>query len=141
MDAQLSQTIETGQPTSSTKIVLHDGSFCTSHFFMQLQPMPSTLLMPTNAVQERAPEHATNSTANSCFSCGDVCGHVCGTFADPFVEPLLEGREPPLTPRRENQYLYFGRFLQEFGLVLRVGVRHSYYLCTPTPALGLGVVA
>ena len=26
------------------------------------------------------------------------------------TQPYLEGREPPLTLRRENQYLYFGRF-------------------------------
>ena len=74
-------------------------------------------------------------------------GHV----ADPLGAPELEGREPPLTLRRKkNHYLYFGRFfpcapgpfscstglflyyshragpvLQEFRLVLRVGVRHS----------------
>ena len=66
--------------------------------------------------------------------------------------------EPPLTLRRENQYLYFGRFfpctpgpfccstglfmyhsrragpvLQEFGLVLRVGVRHSTSVLRPLP--------
>ena len=71
---------------------------------------------------------------------------------------FLEGREPPLTLRRENQYLYFGRFvpctpgpfscstglfvyhshragpvLQEFGLVLRVGVRHSTSVLRPLP--------
>ena len=70
----------------------------------------------------------------------------------------LEGREPPLTLRRENQYLYFGRFfpctpgpfscstglfvhhshragpvLQEFGFVLRVGVRHSTSVLRPLP--------
>ena len=72
--------------------------------------------------------------------------------------PDLEGREPPLTLRRENQCLYFGRFfpctpgpfscstglfvyhshragpvLQEFGLVLQVGVRHSTSVLRPLP--------
>ena len=71
---------------------------------------------------------------------------------------IWEGRKPPLTLRRENQYLYFGRFfpctpgpfscstglfvyhshraspvLQEFGLVLRVGVRHSTSVLRPLP--------
>ena len=71
---------------------------------------------------------------------------------------ILKEREPPLTLRRENQYLYFGRsfpcmpgpfscstalfvyhshragpVLQEFGLVLRVGVRHSTSVLRPLP--------
>ena len=84
-----------------------------------------------------------------------------GDFSDWFsfefrekLELSLEGREPPLTLRRENQYLYFGCFfpctpgpfscstgffpqtgpvLQEFGFVLRVGVRHSTSVLRPLP--------
>ena len=107
-----------------------------------------------------------------CFGGVILCRLFCVIFLAIFLlilrtfqRLLLEGREPPLSLRRENEYLYFGNFfpctpgpfscstglfvyhshragpvLQEFGLVLRVGVR-PLYLCTPTPALGLGVVA
>ena len=81
------------------------------------------------------------------------------------VRSRVDGKEPPLALRQEKQYLYFGDLfpvrqglfpcntalllknshraspvLQEFVLVLRPGVWHSTS-CSPSPALGLRVVA
>ena len=97
----------------------------------------------------------------------EFCQHSSQHPPQPFsgFPSFLEGREPPLTLRRENQYLYFGRFfpctLWPFSCSTGLFVYHSHragpvlqefwacttgwcpalYLCTPTPALGLGVVA
>ena len=82
------------------------------------------------------------------------------------LDPYLEGREPPLTLRRENQYLHFGHFfpctrgpfscsarlfvyhshragpvLQVFGFVPRVGVRHSTSVLRPLLGVRGGCVA
>ena len=89
---------------------------------------------------------------------GPLASHDSNPYPPYPPYPNLEGREPPLTLRRENQYLYFGRFFpctpgpfscstglfvyhfhgagpvpQEFGLVLRVGVRHSTSVLRPLP--------
>ena len=105
----------------------------------------------------------------SCWACplsrlGRFEGHIPHVLAELLgaacmkSDPILERREPPLTLRREKQYLYFGHFfpctpgpfscstglfvyhshkagpvLQEFGLVLRVGVRHSTSVLRPLP--------
>ena len=77
----------------------------------------------------------------------------------------FEGREPPLTSRQEKQYLYFGHlfpctpgpfsllygtFSEEFPQsrpcttriwACTTGWRLALYLCSPSPALGLRVVA
>ena len=78
---------------------------------------------------------------------------------------LLEGGEPPLTLRQDKQYLYFGHpgpldarafplsygaFSEEFPQskpcttriwACTTGWRLALYLCSPSPALGLRVVA